>query len=442
MTQPDWSSLPDLLLRPHATPATDHLLVVVAHPDDETIAAGGLIHAAGSAGIRTTVVVATDGEGSHPDSPTHPPSRLGPLRREELRAAVGVLNEDAELVLLGLPDGDLAARVDTLVALVGGHANLGPGTLLVSTWRRDGHPDHDAVGAACAALATESGVRHLEAPIWAWEWDPPSIPTDLLVRHALDEASQRLKDEALRCHRTQVERLSDHPADAAVVTDALLTRAHQPVEVFLDSSGLSSENGEAFDSMYDGGSDPWRFEDSWYEERKRTIVLASLLDRNLGRVLELGPATGLLTAALAERATHVTAVDISRRALSQVGTRLSTHGLRERVTLLLGATPQTWPDGSFDTVIASEVAYFLTAGAWRRALERATDSLTPEGSIIIVNWLHPVEGLDLDGQEADRIAAATPGLETVVEHREADFVLRILRRPGLPSPAATEGRTP
>ncbi|NLJ54323.1 MAG: methyltransferase domain-containing protein [Intrasporangiaceae bacterium] len=231
-------------------------------------------------------------------------------------------------------------------------------------------------------------------------------------------------------------------ADAAVVTDALLTRAHQPVEVFLDSSGLSSENGEAFDSMYDGGSDPWRFEDSWYEERKRTIVLASLLDRNLGRVLELGPATGLLTAALAERATHVTAVDISRRALSQVGTRLSTHGLRERVTLLLGATPQTWPDGSFDTVIASEVAYFLTAGAWRRALERATDSLTPEGSIIIVNWLHPVEGLDLDGQEADRIAAATPGLETVVEHREADFVLRILRRPGLPSPAATEGRTP
>ncbi|MDO5501821.1 MAG: bifunctional PIG-L family deacetylase/class I SAM-dependent methyltransferase [Actinomycetia bacterium] len=443
MTLTDSSSLPDLLLRGGAGCPTEHLLVVVAHPDDETIAAGGLIHAAGRAGIRTTVIVATDGEGSHPDSPTHLPAQLGARRRDEVRAAVRTLNRQAELRLLGLPDGGLASRVETISALLRGQPDdLRPGTLLVSTWSRDGHPDHDAVGAACAALAAESGLRHLEAPIWAWEWNPESIPADRLIRHALDERAAETKAAALDCHRSQVEPLSDAPADAAVVTAALLRHAHRPVEILVDSSPRPSAGGQPFESMYDAGTDPWQFEDSWYEERKRGIVLASLLDRDLGRVLELGPATGLLTTALAERAENVTAVDISRRALEQVGARLARHGRRERVELIHGAIPQTWPAGPFETVIASEVAYFLTEETWRHTLQRATSSLTSEGSIVVVNWLHPVQGLALDGVGADRIAAEFAALETVVEHREMDFALRVLRRPGVPSPAEIEGLTP
>lgn len=440
MTMPEWSALPDLLLSPRAHPATDHLVVAVAHPDDETLAAGGLIHTAGLAAITTTVVVATDGEGSHPASPTHPPDRLRALRRDEVREAVGVLNPQAEVVLLGLPDSGLTAHEDALVEAVSTHIP-GPGATIVSTWREDGHPDHEVVGRACAAVATRTGARHLEAPIWAWEWAPESIPVDRLTRHTLTPDTQRHKQLALRCHRSQVEPLSEDPADAAVVTGLLLGHFSQPVEAFLDSANHGGGEHH-FDAMYDTGPDPWDFEDSWYEERKRAIVLATLLDRDLGQVLELGPATGLLTVALAQRAEHVIAVEVSRRALEQVGTRLAAAGLRDRVELLHGPVPQTWPARPFGTIVASEVGYFLTETQWRQTLERAAETLSTGGSLVVVNWLHPVEGLAIDGGTADRVAAGTPGLETVVEHRETDFVLRVLRRPGQRSPAAIEGRTP
>jgi LmbE family N-acetylglucosaminyl deacetylase len=38
------------------------VLVVAAHPDDETLGAGGFLHAAKVAGARIELVVATDGE--------------------------------------------------------------------------------------------------------------------------------------------------------------------------------------------------------------------------------------------------------------------------------------------------------------------------------------------------------------------------------------------
>ena len=441
MTTPQWPQLPDLLLSPRAHPRTDRLLVVVAHPDDETLAAGGLIHTAGQGGIATTVLVATDGEGSHPDSPSHPPARLRALRRDEVCAALSVLDPEAEVVLLGLPDGGLTAHEDALVEQVRAQ-DPGPGTTIVSTWRGDGHPDHEAVGRACAAVAADTGVRHLEAPIWAWEWSPESVPVERLTRHALPSPAQERKGQALRCHRSQIEPLSGDPADAAVVTDALLAHFSQPFEAFLDSSHRDDSVENHFDSMYEVGADPWEFERSWYEERKRSIVLASLLHRDLGRVLELGPATGLLTLALAQRAERVVAVEVSRRAIEQVGARLSAAGLRERVELIHGPVPRIWPVGPFDTIVASEVGYFLTEAQWRRTLERVAQDLTPKGCVVVVNWLHPVEGLAIDGASADGIAAGTSDLETVLEHREPDFVLRVMRRPGQPTLAEAEGRTP
>ena len=51
-------------------------LLLAAHPDDETLGAGGLLARLARDGVRCDVVVLTDGEGSHPDSPTHTPARL------------------------------------------------------------------------------------------------------------------------------------------------------------------------------------------------------------------------------------------------------------------------------------------------------------------------------------------------------------------------------
>src|SRR5205823_5271974 len=79
--------LPDL--EPLGRPAAgDRLVVVAAHPDDETLGAGGLIAGAHRAGAVITVIVATDGEASHPNSPTHSSAELATTRRGEVQAAI------------------------------------------------------------------------------------------------------------------------------------------------------------------------------------------------------------------------------------------------------------------------------------------------------------------------------------------------------------------
>jgi hypothetical protein len=64
--------------------AAPSLVVVAAHPDDETLGAGGLIVEAGRRGIPVTVVVATAGEASHPRSTTVSPQALADRRAQEV----------------------------------------------------------------------------------------------------------------------------------------------------------------------------------------------------------------------------------------------------------------------------------------------------------------------------------------------------------------------
>ena len=90
------------------------LLVIAPHPDDETLAAGGLMARAVSRGDTVTVVVLTDGDGSLPTArlfggATHNAFlAAGRTRREEVNSAVRRLGvAPSDLFTLGLPDGYL-----------------------------------------------------------------------------------------------------------------------------------------------------------------------------------------------------------------------------------------------------------------------------------------------------------------------------------------------
>jgi len=81
------------------------LVVIAPHPDDESLACGGLISAACAAGRRVKVVVVSDGTGSHPRSRVYPRMRLRTLREEEARRAVCALGlAPRHLTFLRLPD--------------------------------------------------------------------------------------------------------------------------------------------------------------------------------------------------------------------------------------------------------------------------------------------------------------------------------------------------
>jgi LmbE family N-acetylglucosaminyl deacetylase len=216
----------DLLAAPAADPIpADHMAIVVAHPDDETIGIGGQL----SRLRGVTIVHATDGAPRNAAAAeAHgfgTPAAYAAARQEELRAALALagLSRDA-LVNLGVADQeaslhlpDLARRLATFFAerridLVVTHAFEG------------GHPDHDAaafaVHAAAGLLAkdgpapaiVEMPLYHLSLTGWTVQRFVAAVgPPELEIR--LDDEQRRRKQAMLDAHATQRQVLSMVAAD-------------------------------------------------------------------------------------------------------------------------------------------------------------------------------------------------------------------------------------
>lgn len=217
---------------PPAPPAPDGRLVVLsAHPDDEVLAIGAWL--ATQCHRDTVFVTATDGEASHPESRTMTRDQLRTCRPAELRAALVALGiADPEVHRLSLPDGHLAddpiGLVDALTPWVSGAG------LVIAPFERDGHPDHDALGAAAlVAFCGQAPVWRF--PIWTWSWTTPDDQPWLAHAKRLPDTpvSRTAKWAAVHAFRSQVEPLSDDPADAAIVTAMLLDHALHAPEVVL-----------------------------------------------------------------------------------------------------------------------------------------------------------------------------------------------------------------
>jgi LmbE family N-acetylglucosaminyl deacetylase len=194
--------------RPGVTRHT--LLAVFAHPDDESIACGGLLAWCAHEGARVILLCATHGELGHPpDDSAHgltgladTATRMAALkerRGDELACAADHLGID-EMRILGypdgmlpwLPDGALAAAVhDVLDAL---HPQV------VVTFGADGlywHPDHVAVH---QAVRTAVASLDVAAPALFYVTMPPGQ-----MRQVVERAAARVAVGATRpLRRTDV----------------------------------------------------------------------------------------------------------------------------------------------------------------------------------------------------------------------------------------------
>lgn len=200
------------------------VLVVAPHPDDETLACGGLLADLCSAGVRVTVVALTDGEGSHPDR-----RDLVDVRIAEQEVALGRLGVTKPAVRLGLADGHVAEVVDALGDRLADEAR--GMDLIVAPWRRDGHTDHDAAGHVAAEATRRLGIRLLEYPVWAWQW---ARPTDLagrgFHRRPISADGHRRKLEAVGSFTSQT---SDR-FGAVILDEVALRRFQRRDEVYVD----------------------------------------------------------------------------------------------------------------------------------------------------------------------------------------------------------------
>lgn len=434
LTDPRWQDVPALHLAEHL----ERLVVVSAHPDDESLGAAGLIRRASASGASVHVVVATDGAASHPDSPTVTGEGLARVRQEELRRAVALLAPDATVEFLGLPDGRLRTATDALVERLRALA-LDDRALVVVPWRADGHGDHEAAGAAVAGLALETGAHLLEYPVWMWHWAAPAdsaVPWGRFVTLALDEDEQRLKADAIAAHASQNAPLSPHPGDEVLLSDRFHDYFRRPFEVYIAPTGAPTLEAEFFDSFYAGRDDPWGFETRWYEVRKRAITVASLPRPLFASALEVGCSIGVLTEELAGRCASLVATDIAEQPLARARARLagSSH-----VTLLHADAAREWPPGSFDLVVLSEVAYYWSEADLARILTRIDDALTADGVLVACHWRHPVAGYPERGDDVHAAIRSHPAFAVLAEHREEDFRLDVLVRPPARSVAREAG---
>jgi LmbE family N-acetylglucosaminyl deacetylase len=136
------------------------MLVVVAHPDDETFGTGSVIAAAAARGARVVVCCATSGEaGEDVSGTTSSPAELAKVRERELRAAARVLGA-AEVRLLDfadsglagdMPEGALAAVPldDVVAAVVPVIKEYDPDVVVTLDFNSvDDHRDHMRIGEA------------------------------------------------------------------------------------------------------------------------------------------------------------------------------------------------------------------------------------------------------------------------------------------------------
>ncbi len=127
-------------------PASLRLMCVLARPDDESQATGGLLAKYAAEGVETYLVTATLGErgwwGTDPGL-----EAMARIREPELRAAAKILGL-REVSLLGYVDGDLdQANPAEAIAKITGHLRRVKPHVVV-TFPPDGsygHPDHIAI---------------------------------------------------------------------------------------------------------------------------------------------------------------------------------------------------------------------------------------------------------------------------------------------------------
>lgn len=218
------------------------LLAIGAHPDDETVLAGGTLAWAARSGMAVHILGVTRGEGGEVgEPPVTTPDRLGEVREAELRCAGGRLGATAVHFLPFVDPqmvpttedpapptalGRIAAEPQEFEeALVAAIRQLRPDVLLThGTNGEYGHPQHvytnqivrqAFVSAGDAGAFPAAGAPHAPAALYTWAAFYPTggderlgrllnqdDPADWLL--VLDEALVDAKEDAARCHASQM----------------------------------------------------------------------------------------------------------------------------------------------------------------------------------------------------------------------------------------------
>jgi len=196
--------------------SSDRLFFVAPHPDDESLAMGGLLQRASQVGAAVRVLFATNGD-NNPwpqrwaekrwQIGQRERRRWGALRRREARQALKKLGFQGQARFLNLPDQGittklLTAEAETLDRLCCELQEWQPTHLIIPS-SYDLHPDHNALFVLFQIALDRIG----RTDVTQWHFLVHCRRPDLVPLRAglqLSDAERLTKRQAILCHTTQM----------------------------------------------------------------------------------------------------------------------------------------------------------------------------------------------------------------------------------------------
>ncbi len=415
------------------------LLVLVPHPDDESLGCGGLIALLKESGNSVTVLFVTSGSASH-SSRTHPPSALSKMRELEAIRACSVLGVNlSDIHFLRAPDSKLEELTNSeLLVLVGELMRIyeeGHFSAIALPWRRDPHPDHrvvNIIGEMFLKNISEELIK-LEYPIWLWkngtESDWPSngetVPYKLDITPVFEK-----KWRAVKMHRTQLGEIIDDDPNGFVLTEELLEPFNNGTEYFfITRKDLKTLDGSYFDRLYARQDDPWNFRNSEYELLKYQNSIESLGGRRFDSGLELGCSIGIQTRMLSEICKNLTAVDINEIAIREAYKTCS--GI-SNISFKIMDVVREFPKGEFDLVTFCEMGYYLAKNNLAQLFLDISNALLSGGTLLMVHWTPFVPDYPLSGDDVHdsfyEFATTTGLFKEITRERREHYRLQVWRK--------------
>jgi alkylation response protein AidB-like acyl-CoA dehydrogenase len=180
-----------------------------------------------------------------------------------------------------------------------------------------------------------------------------------------------------------------------------------------------------FRQIYERSIDPWNFESSKYEADKYRETLDSLPQENYRSALEIGCSIGVFTQQLASRCDVLLSIDVSERALAVARQRCAAL---PQVRFACLQVPQAMPEGTFDLIMVSEVAYYWN----RRDLERAMSLIAAHqqtgAHLVLVHHTDAVPDYPLTGDEVHELWLARTEWTSIYQRRAKGYRLDVLER--------------
>lgn len=192
-----------------------------------------------------------------------------------------------------------------------------------------------------------------------------------------------------------------------------------------DKSDGASLPPAYFDSVYAANPDPWNFSGSEYERARYADTLENLPKVRYRNALEIGCSIGVFTGQLATRCEALLSVDVSESALRQARERCN-HLSNVRFDRL--QIPQQHPQGSFDLIVVSEVAYYWSVSDLDRAILGFAANQHAGDTLLLVHWTPEVHDYPLTGDTVHDTWLARTEWRCVCDLRRTSYRLSVLER--------------